>query len=582
MASNTIKDTIQIKLDMQGLDAARTSTRDLTESIKAGGSNFQALSDASEATARNIQALRTGIQESANRGADVAEIFSGIASDTQAAVKALDEQALKLSYSLTEQGKAEREELKRLKEIANDQTKSDKERAKARREAAKLERRVFDASDEQLQTQLRMNVAQRVELQTLRQNVTISKTLRQLVREDLKGIRDKIKAQKEFIQSLRTTEGRYNAIKKAASIGKTAIKAGGAAVAAGIGIAGAVASKALSSAGDVQEKLKAAQSLSIGGSLDSKTKLLDFLYIKTGKSFDEIAKGVNSLAKYGLRYDEIRQVGAQVLENPAIVELASMQRGGASVDVLQKLANSLHGFADKDAMQAATQRTLTRSRRQLGGRATMSEITRLDATLSGVFSDNEREQIMRRVLNGYNDSGAANLSEYMKSVDVNKLTRSRKNVAIDFSDISNNGTTKPPVDEAQKALEAVRTVEITVQTLLQKVLKSVVDSGVLDMIIKVMKLLSPVAEKLLNGMFTLINGVVKLVEKFIPKGEDNAGGGFINTRSIVGEHGLPEIVTPLANPARAVSIQQTFNLNHNPSTLSMASAFSGATYKGIF
>ena len=81
---------------------------------------------------------------------------------------------------------------------------------------------------------LRLNQASRAELKLAVQNGKLMRTetkeqkkLAQLVKEDLKGIKDKIKAQFEFIKALKTTEGRYNALKKAGALG----------VKAGVGIA---------------------------------------------------------------------------------------------------------------------------------------------------------------------------------------------------------------------------------------------------------------------------------------------------------------------------------------------------------
>ena len=98
--------------------------------------------------------------------------------------------------------------------------------------------------------------------------------MKQLIAEDLKPLKDKIAAQKEFIKSLSTTEGKYLAIKKAAkgamSIGGKALKGAGVVAGAALAIGG----MAVASADKQVTQETEARRMKGGGSLEEKQNTL--------------------------------------------------------------------------------------------------------------------------------------------------------------------------------------------------------------------------------------------------------------------------------------------------------------------
>ena len=161
------------------------------------------------------QELSKKMAEVASAGEDATLQMNAFEAASKKAIKELEKQASDLTYSLSEQGKAQRERLRAIDdEIAKlGKSKEDaKKRKELEKERAKIAKTVVDLSDEELKQALRLNQASRAELKLAVQNGKLMRTetkeqkkLAQLVKYDLKGIKYKIEAQFEFIKARNTT-----------------------------------------------------------------------------------------------------------------------------------------------------------------------------------------------------------------------------------------------------------------------------------------------------------------------------------------------------------------------------------------
>lgn len=142
------------------------------------------------------------------------------------------------------------------------------------------------------------------------------KKLSTYVKADLVALRDKIKSQLKFIAMLKTTEGRYNAIKKTLIgmvklSGKLTAGIAGGALALGGVLGGAITGTADS----LVEKDKAMASLKSG--IDP--TLVDDVYVKTGGDYESIVAAINSLS-------DVTRDNASIVQG-AVLELANPGAG---------------------------------------------------------------------------------------------------------------------------------------------------------------------------------------------------------------------------------------------------------------
>lgn len=352
------KSRYEIELGIKGDDKVRAQIREIDDgvaSISESASNLDF-----KGALNGAQELSKKMAEVARGGEDATLQMNAFESASKKAIKELEKQASDLTYSLTEQGKAQRE---RLRSIDDEISKLGKSKEDARRrkelekERAKIAKTVVDLSDEELKQALRLNQASRAELKLAVQNGKLTraetkeqKKLGQLVKDDLKGIKDKIKAQLEFIKTLKTTEGRYNALKKAGAMG---VKAGvgiakgvGKAALGGIGIAaaavGAIASNAGAATDTAVERERAAARVR-GLSQEQASEAVSRIYSITGADSERIVAAIHAVQSVlgrGLSVDELVQTASGEVLSPGISALYRQQtKGDVSANALIALAN---------------------------------------------------------------------------------------------------------------------------------------------------------------------------------------------------------------------------------------------------
>ena len=301
MSDNNLRTRYEIALEIEGQDRIKSDIDKMNKGLR-GLSDASRKMDFREAD-KTAQSLAEHIHELAEGEEDATEQMESFGKAAEKAYKDLEASAVKLNHSLSEQGKQQRERIKELeaeKEALGD-TREEKARSREiDKELKELRKQVVDASDDELRDMQKLNVQARSRLKIAQQEAKNyknthkeQKTLAKLIKDDLKPLRDKIKAQKEFIQSLKTTEGRYNALKKASkaafSVGKTALKGAGIAAGLALGAVGAV----IGSGENQVAREEQVNRIKAGSSRGAKRQLMEDVFVDAGGSNDEVVDAIN-------------------------------------------------------------------------------------------------------------------------------------------------------------------------------------------------------------------------------------------------------------------------------------------------
>ena len=295
------KTRYEIELAIEGADRLNGQIDKIDRALLDVSKNAKSLNF--EAANQTLAELERQMNELAESGEDATEQMEAFDRASNKAYAELERAAVRLNHSISEQGKAQRERIKELEQerAAIDKTAEGKARAREiDKELKDLRRQVVDVSDDELSTMIKQNVNARARIKlmqkTAKQQKTEQKeqkTLLKLIKEDLKPLQEKLKLQKEFIKSLRDTEGRYNALKRVA---KGAMSVGGAALKGAGVVAGglmAVGGMAVASANKFVDREREADRLKVSGSRKDKVNLIGDLYAKTGADDTSIVDAIN-------------------------------------------------------------------------------------------------------------------------------------------------------------------------------------------------------------------------------------------------------------------------------------------------
>lgn len=337
--ANDLRTRATVELQIANSDKVQSRIDDINRSLSDVSKSARSM-DFSSAD-KSVQALESSMRALAESGEDCTQEWAQFERASKSAYKSLESAAVKLNHSISEQGKLQRERIKELEaeRAGLGQTREEKARAKEiERELKELRKDVVDASDDELKSMLRLNVQARARLRIMQNEAKQQKTqakqqktLKQLIAEDLKPLKEKLKLQKEFIQSLKTTEGRYNALKKSAkaafSVGKTALKGAGVVAGAALGIAGAAigAGEGRVSRVDQVRRIKAGQTSG------EKSKLLDEVFIEAGGSNEEVVDAINrvySVLGKDASLEDVKTAAAMELKYPGLTKLFMQQNVG--------------------------------------------------------------------------------------------------------------------------------------------------------------------------------------------------------------------------------------------------------------
>ena len=337
--ANDLRTRATIELQIANSDKVQSRIDDINRSLSDVSKSARSM-DFSNAD-KSVQALESSMRALAESGEDCTQEWEQFERASKSAYKSLESAAVKLNHSISEQGKLQRERIKELEaeRAGLGQTKEAKARAKEiERELKELRKDVVDATDDELKSMLRLNVQARARLRIMQNEAKQQKTqakqqktLKQLIAEDLKPLKEKLKLQKEFIQSLKTTEGRYNALKKSAkaafSVGKTALKGAGVVAGAALGIAGAAIG-----AGEGQvSRAEQVGRIKAGQTSGEKSKLFEDVFIEAGGSNEEVVDAINrvySVLGKDASLEDVKTASAMELKYPGLTKLFMQQNVG--------------------------------------------------------------------------------------------------------------------------------------------------------------------------------------------------------------------------------------------------------------
>lgn len=399
-------------------------------------------------------------------------------SELQKYYDAVQKQADQITYSLSEAGKRDRERRKQL-EAQTNLTRQE------RKELEQLQKRTISGSDQELKKYQLQNRALRAQIKAQQTALKGQKTANDLIKQDLKGLTDRIKKQKEYIKSLSATGKAYVALKKA---GKLAVGAGKLA-AAGVGIVGGITAAGMAGAQAEADKEKEAARIRASLSADDKRGLISALYMRTGASASEIVDAINRvvvvLGRNASR-GELEAATAAEIRLPGASELFRSQTGGrvdyraleARMERIQGLTG-LTGGALADVAKTVTQ---MRDRSFRSG-ASQIDLVALTAALhgAGVFDSSERQERALRVFlsqlkPGQDLFAAAQSFEWERYAGRSSQARARARAGIaslDFAGLGRAATAEGQHEEstAEKAAMRMRQMEEYKNKLIMRVLE---------------------------------------------------------------------------------------------------------------
>lgn len=624
----------EIELDITNSDATKQAISQIENSLQKISESARSNDLANALVVANDQAnnLAKTISTIDRNSEGATEQLEAYGKAANKAISELEKQATRINYSLSNEGKAERELLQSLKEQLKTLGDTKAEKAKAKeieKEIAQLQRKVIDGSDEYLEISLQRNRAARATLKMAQQEARLSqaqaktsKTLSQLVKADLKALKDKLKLQMQFIQSLRTTEGRYNALKKAASTVGSATLAAGKAGLKGAGIAGAgllaISGMALSQADSYVQKEREANRIKATMSPEEKQNLLSDLYIQSGADYTTIVDAINRVIGVlgtNAKPDDILRATATEIRYPGSAAMFRQQNTTVSVHPAEFVAygNRLKAIqqstgASVEQITDSTQK-IANLRQSSFSNASMSELQALYLALqnSGAFdSDDELDRAFKSFVRVQKDSNKSVFDLAKEWQDKGTWTRTAYGATnktqalnaisnLDFGAVQASTTEKSTETgrtQAEISAIKIREIEEAKNRILMKLVEAiapVIDSidvdELSDFVSFVLKEMAPILReeskviveltRVIREVYTALapyfnDDVKKAAKLFIPFSgvmdsyktiiKQQANGGLVSMPSLCGEAGT-EMVIPLDYSRFARGKQLTQNLN---------------------
>lgn len=608
------------------VDAIERGLKSISDASKRGDLS-KGMADAKKAA----EGLETQLRGIVTGSEDATAEMKAFDRASTKAIADLEKQATALNHALSEQGKQQRARIAEIESELKALGKTAAEKAKKKQletELKALQKDVVQGSDEELESALKENKAIRARLKLTQQEAKLltaqrkdSKTLGQLVKADLQALKEKIRLQTQFISQLRTTEGRYKAIKKAAgTIGAGAMKA---AKGIGLGVGGAlmaIGGAAVAGANDQVTREREAGRIRASLSDEEKKTILGEIYMASGADYSSIVDAINRVVSVlgNTSKDELTQAAIAEVRFPGAAAMYRQQNVG------KVTAADFSQYAGKmRAIQGATGATvdqITQStdkianlRQSAFSNASMTELQSLYLALqnSGAYDNQEElDTAFRRFVHAQKGSGKS-VFDFAAGFDWEKTAYGRTNrqqVAtaignLDWGRLASAASSTGGIQEtdAEQTARKMRELEVRKNQILSKMLEALAPvieaidvkelSTFFDAMIRLAKDISPVISKIVSFATDTLAKLVQIIETLYEWVKDSAfgqyiaenipafaNGGVTSMPSLVGERG-PEAVIPLSydRSARAgnimQTISQTFNMQGNETTtLSLSKA----------
>ena len=530
------------------IDSIDRKLYDITKNAKS--MNFK---DALE----GVKALEQQMAELSSSEEDCTDAWEEFDKVSNKTYSELERQAVRLNHALSEQGSEQRARIAELEKekAALDKTAGSKARAREiDKEIKELRRQVVDVSDDELSAMIKQNVQARARIKLMQQESKAQKdqgkqqkTLLQLIKEDLKPLKEKIALQKEFIKSLRTTEGRFAALKKVA---KGAMSVGGAALKGAGAVAGglmAIGGMAVASANKFVDREREADRLKISGSREEKIAMIGDLYAKTGADDTSIVDAINRVYTVlgNISRKEIIEAATAEIKMPGAAALFRQQNTNpVSAKDFTAYFNRLRGI---QGATGATREQITSSsdyianlRQSSFTNASETDLQALYLALqnSGAFdTDEELQRAFTSFVRKQKDSGVDVFTLAKQWQDNGNWTRTaegntnRTQAAnaiqnLDFARIGELSKVAdydaPQETASEKTARQMRTLETLKDKLLIEVLESIQSTfeegelksliaGALELIKLLVKFLTPVIQKLMPYVDKFIQWIIEKI-----------------------------------------------------------------------
>lgn len=553
--ANDLRTRYEIELAIEGADRLNGQVDNIDRALEAISKNAKSLKF--DEALEGVQALENTMRELSESEENCTEIWKAFDRASSKTYADLEREAVRLNHSISEQGRLQRERIKELEQekAALGSTKEEKARAREiDKEIASIRKQVVVASDAELQRMQKANVNARGRLKLLQQESKAQKeqgkqqkTLLQLIKEDLKPLKEKIALQKEFIKSLKTTEGRFLALKRVA---KGAMSVGGAALKGAGVVAGglmAIGGMAVASANKFVDREREADRLKISGSREDKIAILGDLYAKTGADDTSIVDAINRVYTVlgNISRDEIIEAATAEIRMPGAAALFRQQNTGpVSAKDFTAYFNRLRGI---QGATGATREQITSSsdyianlRQSSFTNASETDLQSLYLALqnSGAFdTDEELQRAFTSFVRKQKDSGVDVFTLAKQWQDNGNWTRTAEGNTnktqaanaiknVDFARMGELSKTldyqAPQETASEKTARQMRQLETLKDKLLLEVLQSLQDtfkegdlkaliSGALDLIKLLVKFLTPVIQKLLPYVDKFIRFIIERI-----------------------------------------------------------------------
>lgn len=553
--ANNMQTKYTIEMNVKGADKTNATIKGIEYSLNDISQNASKL-DFKE-TLKGVSDVEKTFKSLLNSEEDATKEMEALTRNAGRAFEELEKQAVKLNYSLSEQGKLQRQRIKELQDEREKLGKTADEKKRGReidKEINALLKNVVNASDDELKVMVAQNREARVRLKLVQQESrayksqqTVWKSLARIVKDDNKTWREKIKAVAEYAKSLKVSEG---ALKRVSSIGK---KLGGAAKVAGIGlgVAGAVGGLLVGGAIDYAktqaDKEKEARRIK-GGTSEDNINLIDALYMATGRDAASIVDAINRVRSVlgNISYSDTISATQAELEYPGTAALLRQQNvGNLSVKDFeqarykQRELQKATGLSTDQMSDAHNYiRNMKQSRFQ---NASLLDVETVYGMLkgSGAYdSDEELNKAFDRFMRAQAASGK-NIFDFASKYDwtkgvVGNQNRQQASQAISLLDWEMGrqaaySTGEVQKSSAEKILETARRFEMVKNKFLAKlieVLEPLVDkleealtpevidkvtTGLVDFIAKVIPKIGSLIETVMEFMPYLIDGFNAIV-----------------------------------------------------------------------
>ena len=562
-----------VSLEIENSDRVNSAVDRIDRALQDVSKNAKSLNF--EAANQTLADLERQMNELAESGEDVTEQMEAFDRASNKAYTELERAAVRLNHSISESGRLQRERIKELEAERATLDKTVEGKARAReidKDLKDLRRQVVDVSDDELSAMIKQNVQARARLKLLQQEAKNQKTqgkqqktLLQLIKEDLKPLKEKIALQKEFIKSLRTTEGRFAALKRVA---KGAMSVGGAALKGAGAVAGglmAIGGMAVASANKFVDREREADRLKISGSRDDKVNLIGDLYAKTGADDTSIVDAINRVYTVlgNISREEIIEAATAEIRMPGAAALFRQQNTGpVSAKDFTAYFNRLRGI---QGATGATREQITSSsdyianlRQSSFTNASETDLQSLYLALqnSGAFdTDEELQRAFTSFVRKQKDSGVDVFTLAKQWQDNGNWTRTaegntnRTQAAnaiknLDFArmgELSRVTDYQAPQETASEAtarqmrqLEAlkdkllIQVLETIQSTFKEEELKSFISGAVeliklmVEFFVPIIKKIAPYVEKLVRAILEKIGALAEYTEAIKKQNEKQA------------------------------------------------------------